>query len=82
MDCNEVLGFVMDGYTITNNEKDRIQSSELFNLFKLRTNTKMLSSKFKDDMLSISGITFKKMKTGNFFTGLKEKTEQIEEIND
>ena len=82
MDCNEVLGFVMDGYTITNNEKDRLQSSELFNLFKLRTNTKMLSSKFKDDMLSISGITFKKMKTGNFFTGLKEKTEQIEEIND
>lgn len=76
-DCNEVLGFIMDGYDITNDEKDRIQSSCLFNSFKLKTNSKILSSKFKDDILGISGILFKKMKTGNFFIGLKEKHEEI-----
>ena len=29
--CNEVLGFIVDGCDITNNEKDRIQSSYEFN---------------------------------------------------
>jgi len=80
--CNEVLGFILDGYEITNNEKDRIQSSYSFNCFKLKTNTKMLSSKFKDDMVNIPGVSFKKMKNDNFFIGLKEKSEMIEEIDE
>ncbi len=29
-DSNVVLGFIMDNYVITNNDKDRISSSELF----------------------------------------------------
>jgi phage/plasmid-associated DNA primase len=81
-DCNEVLGFIMDGYIITNNEKDKIQSSALFNDFKSKTNSKMLASKFKDDMLAISGVVFKKMKSSNFFIGIKEKPEQQTEDND
>ena len=42
----------------------------------------MLSSKFKDDMVNIPGVSFKKMKNGNFFIGLKEKSEMIEEIDE
>ena len=82
--CNEVLGFIMDGYEITNNEKDKIQSSYLFNSFKIKTNSKMLSSKFKDDMLGISGIIFTKTKGIQYFRGLKEKTEETtnEEVDE
>ena len=82
-DCNEVLGFIMDGYVITNNDKDKIQSSTLFADFKSKTNSKMLPSKFKDDILGISGITNKRLKTGVYFIGLKEKAEQqTEDIDD
>ena len=77
--CNEVLGFIMDGYEITNNEKDRIQSSHLFNSFKSKTSSRILSSKFKDDMLGISGITFTKTKGIQYFRGLKEKNEEENE---
>ena len=74
-DCNEVLGFILEGYDITNNEDDKIASSLIFTLFKSKTNSKMTASKFKDDMLVISGITFKKMKNGYYFVGLKAKPE-------
>ena len=74
-DCNEVLGFILDGYEVTNNEDDKISSSYLSTQFKSKTNSKMTTSKFKDDMVGISGITFKKMKTGNYFIGLKAKPE-------
>lgn len=82
MDCNEVLGFIMDKYTITNNEKDRIQSSLLFADFKSITNSKMLSSKFKDDMLGISGITSTKTKGIIYFRGLKEKSNEAEDVDE
>ena len=78
-DCNEVLGFIMDGYEITNNEEDKIQSSAIFASFKSKTNSKMLSSKFKDDICNISGISYKAMTKGRFFIGLKEKVEAIDE---
>jgi phage/plasmid-associated DNA primase len=29
-DCNEVLGFILEGYDVTHNEEDKIQSSYLF----------------------------------------------------
>ncbi len=73
------LGFILGGYEITNNEDDKIASSFLSALFKSKTNSKMTASKFKDDMLGISGITFKKMKNGNYFVGLKAKPEIINE---
>ena len=72
-DCNEVLGFIMDKYIITNNDKDRIQSSLLFADFKQKSgNNKMAPSKFKEDLLNIGGITFKRS-GGSQFLGLKEK---------
>ena len=76
-DSNVVLGFIMDNYTITNNEKDRIPSSELFKTFFNITKNKMTSSKFKDDMLGISGITYKKTKQCNVFCGLEYKIPDV-----
>ena len=75
-DSNIVLGFLIEKYTITNNEKDRVSSSELFNDLKDRNRgIKMTPAKFKDDMLTNGGITFKKMKDGNYYCGLKPKEE-------
>lgn len=74
-DCNEVLGFIMDKYEMTNNDNDRISSSILFTEFKSKTNSKMTSSKFKDDMLGISGITYDKDRKGRYFVGLKKQPE-------
>jgi hypothetical protein len=78
-DCSEVLGFILEGYDVTHNEEDKIQSSYLFTQFKCKVGSKMTSSKFKDDMLGISGITYKAMKNGRYFIGLKAKTEIINE---
>ena len=74
-DSNIVLGFIMEKYTITNNEKDRISSSELFNEFKNQNRgSKMTASKFKEDMISISGITCKKISL-IYFCGLRPREE-------
>jgi len=76
-DSNIVLGFIMEKYIITNNEKDRISSSELFSDFNnSNRGSKMTASKFKDDMCNIPGIDFKKMKTARFFCGLRCKVEE------
>jgi hypothetical protein len=76
-DSNIVLGFVMDKYIITNNEKDRIASSELFGDFNnSNRGNKMTASKFKDDMCNISGISCKRLKNGVFFCGLRCKLEE------
>ena len=72
-DSNVVLGFITEFFNITNNEKDDISSSSLFNDFKIRSGNKMTSSKFKDDITNIQGITFKKKKDGNYYCGLVEK---------
>ena len=74
-DCNEVLGFILDKYDVTNNIEDKVPSSFLFTEFKARTNTKMTSSKFKDDMSGISGIIYKRITSGVYFMGLKKKPE-------
>jgi hypothetical protein len=42
----------------------------------------MLSSKFKDDMLSISGITHTKTKGIQYFRGLKEKANEVENVDE
>ena len=65
----------MDGYKVTNNENNKISSSYLSTQFKSKTNSKMTTSIFKDDMLVISGIALKKMKAGNYFIALKAKPE-------
>ena len=79
-DSNVVLGFIMDKYIITNNEKDRISSSELFNEFKsINMGNKMTQAKFKEDMKNISGITCKKISV-IYYCGLRprENTDNID----
>ena len=56
-------------------EKTLVQSIQS----KSKTNTKMTSSKFKEDMTDISGITYKRPKE-SYFCGLKEMT--IEDLNE
>jgi hypothetical protein len=58
---------ILEGYEITNNEDDKIASLLIFTLFNSKTNSKMTASKFKDDMIGISGIVS--------FLGLKKKHE-------
>ena len=78
-DSNPVLSFIMDKYVITNNTDNKIKSSELFTEFKYKNSEfKMTSAKFKDNMMSISGIQFNKMKDGNYFIGLKAREEVLE----
>jgi len=73
-DSNIVLGLIMDKYVITNNEKDKVSSSELFNDFRSRNmGTKMTSAKFKEDVEHIGGIVYKKMKDGRYFCCLRER---------
>ena len=77
-DSNPVLGFIMDKYIITNNTKDRVRTSELFTDFKYKNSDfKMTSAKFKDNMMSISGIEYKKSEGNMYLTGLKVKDEFI-----
>ena len=76
-DCNPVLKYIMEKYIITNNEIDRIQSSIIFADFKIKTGFKMRASKFKNDMLGISGIAHSKTKGIMYFRGLKEKVEDV-----
>jgi len=82
-DSNVVLGFIMDNYIITNNDKDRISSSELFAEFKDKDRgTKMTASKFKEDILNIGGITSKKISIV-YFCGLRVRVnEDNNEINE
>jgi hypothetical protein len=80
-DCNEVLGFILEGYDVTNNEDDKISSSLIFILFKSKTNSKMTASKFKDDMLGVSGITYKAMTKGRYCIGLKKKPEITDDVD-
>lgn len=74
-DSNQVLGYIMDKYVITGNENDQIPSNKLFTSFKEFTKDKMTASKFKDDMLNISGITCKRTKKGVMYSGLMMRSD-------
>jgi len=77
-DCNPVLGFIQEYYTITNIENDKVQSKKLYEEFQAEVSDRKITSKrFKDDMLNIGGITYKIENTGRFFRGLKKKPEQV-----
>jgi hypothetical protein len=81
-DSNPVLGFIMEEYVITNNDKDRISSSDLWaDFISLNKDCKMTPSKFKTDLLNISGITSKKI-SKVYFCGLRPKKDEDEEIDE
>jgi hypothetical protein len=72
-DSNPVLGFITERYIITNNDKDRIKSSDLWAEFSsIHKDCKMTTSKFKTDVCNISGITSIRS-NGIYFCGLKLK---------
>jgi hypothetical protein len=69
MSCKQWKGST--NFIISKRKEDKIQSSYLFTQFKSKVESKMTSSKFKDDRLRLIGITYKSMKNGRFFVGLK-----------
>lgn len=76
-ECNPVLGYIQQYYTITHNITDKEQSSILFSKFSREVGDKSITPKrFKDDMMGIAGISFKKEIKGNYFVGLKRNIEE------
>lgn len=76
-DCDEVLAFINENYTITNVDKDRYTPSELYNEFKRKNHgTKMTTIQFRADILKIGGITYKKSGSCRYYCGLKQKEGQ------
>ena len=81
-DSNPVLGFIMSNYEITNNENDKISSTTLYTHFAGSCrDTKISNKRFKDDMLGISGVSFKKTNKFNIYVGLKLR-EDIDDDED
>jgi phage/plasmid-associated DNA primase len=73
--CDVVKQFLDSGYIITGDSKDRIKSSALYLTFKTYCKSngidKILGDKkFKENMLEIRGIAFKKS-SGSFYCGLE-----------
>jgi len=71
-DNNEVLGWVFEDYEKTNDDKNIISSSDLFNSFKSRTKSTMTASVFKNRMEEI-GFKWKKTNKGNVFQFITNK---------
>jgi len=74
-DCDIVQKFINDKCKITMNDKDRIKSSELYSKYKsyVKSNTSdtpLSDKKFKESMLDINGITFKKSNGNRSYCGL------------
>jgi P4 family phage/plasmid primase-like protien len=72
-DSNPVLGFIMNNYELTNDVKDEINTTTLYNHFvSCCRDSKISTKRFKDDMLGISGVLTNRHKTkGVLFLGLK-----------
>ena len=80
-DSNPVLGFIMNNYEITNNENDKINSTSLYTHFASSNRDSKISNKrFKDDILGISGISFKKTNKFNIYVGLKLREDINEDV--
>jgi len=88
-DCNVVLKFFFEteDYKITENPKDKVKSSELFIAFKTwlknnKSDETMSDKKFKDYLLNMTGITFKRS-NGAYWCGIKEITdEELQDVVD
>jgi P4 family phage/plasmid primase-like protien len=73
-DSSRVICFIMNNYDLTNNEDDEIGTDKLYNHFVASCrNSKVSNKRFKDDLLGISGVSFKKNNKGRFYVGLRLK---------
>ena len=73
-DSSRVIGFIMSNYDITNNGDDKIDIDKLYSHFAGTCRYSKVSNKrFKDDLLGISGVSFKKTDKGWFYVGLRLK---------
>lgn len=86
-DCNSVLKFIRENYTITGNSADRIPSNKLYKYYmifmKRYTSEVALSDKkFKENLLNIKGIQTKHIATGCVFLYLKWNEDITQEEKD
>jgi P4 family phage/plasmid primase-like protien len=81
-DSNPVLGFIRQNYKITRKTTDEVQSSSLYTAFENycggRHNCSISSKRFKDDMMGITGIGWKKDKRYNLYYGLEAYEDEDE----
>jgi len=81
-DSNPVAGFIRQKYEITRRNDDEVQSSSLYTEFENycggRHNCNISQKRFKDDMMGITGITFKKDRRYNLYYGLKAYPDEDE----
>jgi P4 family phage/plasmid primase-like protien len=84
-DSNPVLGFIRANYKITKDyPKEGVQTSKIYEKFLLYAgrNCGISNKRFKDDMMGIAGIGWKKGMRYAIYTGLEEYEEDENEEND
>jgi phage/plasmid-associated DNA primase len=73
MDENNVVkDFIFCNYDTTDNDKDRIKSSELLTHYNMFNDEKIKADKLKQ-MMMYNGFKFKKLSDGNYYLQLKKK---------
>jgi P4 family phage/plasmid primase-like protien len=79
-DSNPVAGFIRQNYKITRKVTDEVQSSSLYDAFVsyCGRNCGISNKRFKDDMMGITGIGWKKGKRYNVYTGLEAYPDEDE----
>jgi hypothetical protein len=81
-DSNPVAGFIRQNYKITRKTTDEVQSSSLYSAFENycggRHNCSISSKRFKDDMMGITGIGWKRGKRYSVYYGLEAYPDEDE----
>ena len=70
---NGVLSFLNEMYDITNDEKDKIKSSDLLTKYKSYSDDDKMDSKKLKQLMEYNGFKNKPTNKGAFYLGLKEK---------
>ena len=71
-DSNPVIGYFEENYKITNEPKDRVSFKEAYSKFKTDFGNTLSSKRFKDDVLSISGVQRVKEHDGWSYSCIKK----------
>ena len=75
-DSNPVIGYFQENYVITNDPKDRVSFKEAYTKFKGDFGNTLSSKRFKDDVLSISGVQRIKEHNGWSYSCIKLNNEE------
>jgi len=68
------MDFINEHYEITNDEKDKIKSSELLSKYNSSSDNRIRADQLKEKM-TYNNFILKKFRDSNYYLGLKEKLE-------